>query len=186
MKKIWAINIVQTMYIEILAIVASRVAYILFRQHRFVMNIGYGFDDNDTNMSSVSMVMLGMVLELVFELAIDTLSLGIEEQHGVDLEAYWDMWRPNALRNLGCHMVQPTSSFLNALWMFSSIPTPLFCATSDPCSCVGGGFEIYSKLCQAKQQDPSTNTSSNRSSVSSTGNATELRQAAESGYLSIV
>ena len=37
-----------------------------------------------------------------------------------------------------------------------TIPTPLFCGSNDPCSCVGGGIEeIYTKFC--KGQEPTKN-----------------------------
>ena len=38
-----------------------------------------------------------------------------------------------------------------ALMTFRVIPTPIFgCRQNDPCSCSGGGFEIYEPLCAAR------------------------------------
>ena len=39
-----------SMYIEFVAIITSRVMYLAFRKHRFVINLGYGFDSSDANM----------------------------------------------------------------------------------------------------------------------------------------
>ena len=42
-----------SMFHEVTSIVTCRVAYLLFRPHRFVFNFGYGFDEGDPRMSSV-------------------------------------------------------------------------------------------------------------------------------------
>ena len=42
----------------------------------------------------------------------------------------------------------------------TTIPTPFFCASPDPCSCAGGGFDLYRPLCIAvNNNSSSTNTS---------------------------
>ena len=35
-----------------------------------------------------------------------------------------------------------------ALWAFATVPTVVFCQSPDPCSCSGGGFEIFAEFCQ--------------------------------------
>ena len=40
-----------------------------------------------------------------------------------------------------------------SIWAFATIPTPIFCKSTDPCSCTGasgrlhGGFEIVEAFC---------------------------------------
>ena len=39
-----------------------------------------------------------------------------------------------------------------------TVPTPIFCVSPDPCSCTGGGFELYEPICAAhKTNNPSIN-----------------------------
>ena len=64
------------MYCEFIAIVTCRVMYIAFRQHRFVINFGYGFDANDENMTTVTMLITSTFLELILEGCIDAVALG--------------------------------------------------------------------------------------------------------------
>ena len=51
------------------------------------------------------------------------------------------------------HISQGVAAFSLALQAMVTIPTPLFCSSPDPCSCVGGGIEeIYTEFCT--QQEP--------------------------------
>ena len=44
---------------------------------------------------------------------------------------------------------QSAFSLCVALWAFTTIPTPIFCTSSnDPCSCKGGGFGILKPICK--------------------------------------
>ena len=84
-----------SMYHEFVAIITSRVMYLVFRQHRFVINFGYGFDSNDAAMTSVTMVITSAFIELIFEGVVDAYALDIEMRHGVDIDAFWQMWKCN-------------------------------------------------------------------------------------------
>ena len=52
----------------------------------------------------------------------------------------------------GMHISQGFSAFSLALQAMATIPTPLFCSSPDPCSCVGGGIEeMYTEFCTQKE-----------------------------------
>ena len=62
------------------------------------------------------------------------------------------MWRTNPACFWGVSICTSLLSVWSSLWAFSSIPTPFFCSSpTDPCSCTGGGFDIYDKFCEAAQ-----------------------------------
>ena len=46
-RRKWAASTAMSMYIEVVAIITCRILYLAFRQHRFVINFGYGFDSSD-------------------------------------------------------------------------------------------------------------------------------------------
>ena len=53
-----------------------------------------------------------------------------------------------------------------------TIPTPIFCKSPDPCSCTGGGFELYDAVCaEGKRTNASINTTSNASLETNTNAA---------------
>ena len=75
-----------------------------------------------------------------------------------------------------------------AFWAFSTLPTPFFCTSQhDPCSCVGGGFQIFRPLCDAA----STNTSAAKEAIkelrsnatNSSGNGTSITSVPENAYV---
>ena len=45
------------------------------------------------------------------------------------------------------HLAQMWVAYGFALQAMVTIPTPIFCSSPDPCSCEGGGFELYKPLC---------------------------------------
>ena len=51
-------------YHEFVAIITSRVAFILFHSHRFVLNLGYNFEDGPEAPIAVTIVIVSMVIEL--------------------------------------------------------------------------------------------------------------------------
>ena len=52
----------------------------------------------------------------------------------------------------GMHISQGIASFSIALQAMATIPTPLFCSSPDPCSCVGGGIEeIFTEFCTGQE-----------------------------------
>ena len=67
----------------------ARMAYLLFRPHRFVINLGYGFGEESVAMSSASQILSSMLLELLFELIIDSAALCIEHTQGIDMNHFW-------------------------------------------------------------------------------------------------
>ena len=64
-----------------------------------------------------------------------------------------------------------TTSFMcicASIWAFTQVPTIAFCTSpTDPCSCKGGGFEIYETFCNATAAIDNSNETSavNESSV---------------------
>ena len=96
LRRTWAASIVMTMYTEFTAIITSRVMYIVFRQHRFILNLGYGFDSNDSGMTAATVLVFSAFIELVFEGVVDAYALGIEWRNGVDVKVFWRMWEANA------------------------------------------------------------------------------------------
>ena len=75
-RRRWAAATARSMYIEFVAIITSRVLYLAFRQHRFVVNFGYGFDSTDENMTSLTMLFTSAFIELIFEAVVDAYALG--------------------------------------------------------------------------------------------------------------
>ena len=47
------------------------------------------------------------------------------------------------------HIGQMFAAYAFALQAMVTIPTPIFCESPDPCSCTGGGFELYEPICAA-------------------------------------
>ena len=47
------------------------------------------------------------------------------------------------------HIAQMWAAYSFALQAMVTIPTPIFCESPDPCSCTGGGFELYEPICAA-------------------------------------
>ena len=129
---------------------ARRMAYFVMRPHRFAFNFGYGFDANDDAMASAAFLFVSMFLELGMEVAIDSAALGIEEMHGIDVDKFWDMWQVNPGNFFGLHLSCSMMALSMAFWSFSTLPTPIFCTSPhNPCSCSGGGFQIFKSFCAA-------------------------------------
>ena len=143
---------------EITSIITARLAYILLRHHRFVFNLGYGFDGSDPAMTTVGMLFTTMCLEISFEAFIDAMAMYIEGQHGVDLNEFWNAWRKNPISFWGCSVSTTLFAVWYNLFAFSVIPTPFFCTSpTDVCSCTGGGFEMYAKFCDANAKNDTSN-----------------------------
>ena len=146
--RIWSVSTAMSMYVEFSAIITCRVMYIVFRPHRFVVNFGYGFDADDAAMTSVATIVVSMFIELAFEAVVDGMALTIEFKNGVDLNKFWKMWRVNAYAFWGVITCDGINAMLMTTWAFKLIPDAIFCESpTDPCSCRGGGFEIYEKFC---------------------------------------
>ena len=47
------------------------------------------------------------------------------------------------------HIIISSLALFLSLWACTCAPTPIFCSTTDPCSCKGGGFNIYETQCNA-------------------------------------
>ena len=120
------------------------------RPHRFAFNFGYGFDANDAAMTGTSFLFASMFLELGLEVTIDGAALGIEQQHGINVDKFWEMWQVNPGNFFGLHVSSSLAALAMNFWAFSTLPTPFFCTSQhDPCSCTGGGFKIFKPLCAA-------------------------------------
>ena len=174
-RRVWAASISVVMVYEFSAIIVSRIAYIAIRPHRFVYNLGYGFDEKASGMQNVSVVVINMVIELLFEGCIDAMALHIERGRGINFNEFWNMWRINPIAFIGMHMCQTSVSLFMAIWAFASVPSPLYCTSTDPCSCQGAGFGIYEPFCQAISNTNSTNFTGNYYSNNNNNNNQSLK-----------
>ena len=99
-------------------------------------------------MTGVPMLIAPMFLEIIFEVIVDAFALSIEWKHGIDLNKFWAMWRVNASAFWGGIVFQGFVAIMSTCWAFKLIPNAIFCTSpTDPCSCLGGGFEIYNRFC---------------------------------------
>lgn len=106
------------MVYEFVAIIVCRLTYLAFRPHRFVMNLGYGFDETDARQTSSNMILVSMLIELFFEGCVDVMALQIEGGHGIKMNMFWEMWRVNPFAFLGLHASQMSVAVLLGLWGF--------------------------------------------------------------------
>ena len=80
------------------------------------------------------------------------------------------------------HVMQIWVAFAFALQAMVTIPTPIFCESPDPCSCTGGGFELYGPICVAAAAARGFNTTNANASKTVPGiNVT----AAQNEYVSL-
>ena len=139
-----------------------------------VINFGYGFNELDADMTSSTVLVTAAGIELVFEGIVDALALDVESQNGVDLDLFWEMWRRNPLAFWGVAVTNGLLGILASMWAFRQVPTIAFCTSAtDPCSCQGGGFQLFKAFCNATAAfDNSNGTSAeNGTSVASISNA---------------
>ena len=125
-------------------------------------------------MTSATMLVTSAAVELLFEGLIDALALDIESQHGVDLNLFWEMWRRNAPAFWGTAVTSSFFAILASMWAFKQVPTIAFCTSpTDPCSCNGGGFEIFEVFCNATLAAGKSNETlaANESSIAFLSNA---------------
>ena len=148
-RRIYSAQAALTMYHELVAIIVSRVAFLLFHGNRFVINLGYNFAEGDVAAPMAIMtIVVSLFIELCFEVGVDAMSLHLEYQHGVDIETFWTMllmspvWIPLLM------LTQSLIATTIVIWTFASVPNALFCLSSNPCSCLGGGFDqAYARFC---------------------------------------
>ena len=129
----------------------------------FSFNFGYGFDANDGFTTSAEVLVVTAFIELLFECVIDIFALEIEFEHGIDPKIFWDMFRVNPAAYLFRMWSESIGGIMLVLWAFRLTPTVVFCTSpGDPCSCTGGGFEIYAPFCNvtALPNGSSANTTS--------------------------
>ena len=167
------------MYHEFVAIFSARMSYVMMREHRFIFNLGYGFDDNSAEMTSAALIFASLFVELIFEIIIDTNSLTIEWEHGIDCNYFWSMFADQPAMYTFVFFAHSATAMLVSVWSFSTIPTPFFCTSPvDPCSCkssegvLNGGFSIVAKFCNRASE---TNSTGANSTATTTNTATAKR-----------
>ena len=154
------------------------------RPHRFAFNFGYGFDASDDRMTSVVFLFTSMFLEIGLEVAVDSAAVEIEQEHGIDLDKFWDMWRVNPGNFFGFHVLSSLMGLLNVFWAFSNLPTPFFCTSQhDPCSCKGGGFQISKPFCAAAAAAAEAADRLQSNATNTSGNGTSLTAVPENAYV---
>ena len=57
------------------------------------------------------------------------------------------LFHRNPYAYIGCHISIFSLAILFILWAFHLGPSPFFCTSPDPCTCKGGGYEIYYNYC---------------------------------------
>ena len=135
-------------------------------------------------MTSSAVLVTSAVIELLFEGIVDALALDIESRNGVDLDLFWGMWRRNAPAFWGVAVTNGFVAILGSIWAFKQVPTIAFCTSPiDPCSCKGGGFQIFDPFCNATTAAESSNETSAQSNKTST--AASLVDAAKDEYKDI-
>ena len=139
-------------------------------------------------MTTVTMLITSAFLELIFEGVVDAHALDIEFKNGIDLEDFWKMWGANAAAFWGVTLADSVVSITIMIWAFKQIPTAAFCTSStDPCSCEGGGFEIYAPFCNAALFNYESNETTSGASTSNVTTVKDVQalQAAKTEFPSI-
>ena len=70
-----------SMQTEFAAIISCRAMFVAFQPHRFVVNLGYSV--NSSQMSSTTVIVTSVGVELLFEGIVDAFALHVESKHGV-------------------------------------------------------------------------------------------------------
>ena len=86
----------------------------------------------------------------MFECAVDFMAMQNEVAYGIDLNRFWIAWRKNPVAFWGAMVSQGAFAVCISLTAMSTAPTKIFCASPDPCSCQGGGFDLYTPLCRVR------------------------------------
>ena len=181
--EVWAISSANVMIYEVVAIIVAHVVYLSFRQHRFVINFGYGFDELDSRMTAPALSLIAMFLELFLEAVVDVAAVSIERRDGVDFSVFWKKWSLNPYAYFGDHVSIAVVGMSASIWAFSCIPSSLLCKAPDPCSCTGSGFEIYTPFCDLIHESQSSNSSDIASSTTAgKSNITAVSESAQAEY----
>merc|ERR1711965_444932 len=94
------------------------------------------------------------------------------------------MWQVNPGNFFGLHLIANLSALAFAFWAFSTLPTPFFCTSQhDPCSCVGGGFQIFRPLCNAATSSEEAIKELQSNATNSSGNGTSITTVSENAYV---
>ena len=90
-RKVWAMSSASSMITELVSIITCRVMYIVFKHHRFVINLGY----SRGVMMGIGSMVVAAFGEIIFEVVVDAFALDVESRQGIDLGDFWSMWRKN-------------------------------------------------------------------------------------------
>ena len=133
-------------------------------------------------MTSSTVLVTSAGIELLFEGIVDALALDVESRNGVDLDLFWGMWRRNAVAFWGVAITSNFMAIFGTIWAFKQVPTVAFCTSpTDPCSCEGGGFEIFETFCNATAAIDNSNETSARANKSSVADLTTEARAEYKG-----
>ena len=77
------------------------------------------------------------------ELCVDGLALCVEKEQGIDVGDFWAMWAHHPAAFFLLFLSDTVGLGFGSISIAHLVPTPFFCTSSHPCSCQGGGFEIY-------------------------------------------
>merc|ERR1711965_1110742 len=97
------------------------------------------------------------------------------------------MWQVNPGNFFGLHLSTNLLVLAAAFWAFSTLPTPFFCTSQhDPCSCVGGGFQIFRPLCNAATSSQEAIKELQSNATNSSGNGTSITTVPENTYVVVL
>ena len=74
--------------------------------------------------------------------------------------------------------------FIHGLQAMVTIPTPMFCSSTHPCSCTGGGFELYDEFC--RQAEHKSNGSADSNFTTHSTNLTAAKNEFASVFVGII
>ena len=83
------------------------------------------------------------------EMTANLTTIYVVAELGVDLSLFWEMSAHAPWRFFGNAVSQAFVATAVGIFAFASLPTAVFCESSNPCTCSGGGFEIYGPFCNS-------------------------------------
>ena len=76
----------------------------------------------------------------------------------------------------GLNVVQSFCAFFLTISSMKTIPNPIFCTSKDPCSCKGGGFELYASVCSGRLDAATGNATNNTNNSTPIFNAQQAKE----------
>ncbi len=127
---VWSIDINQSSIAELVAIIVSTFAYILFEPHALAINFGY--DPNETLLGGL--IFMQLLFELLIEIFVDVAALWAESEHGIPVSAYFKYTKSTYV--LLFHTAIICCATTVAIYSVARYPNALTCNSAFVCSCM--------------------------------------------------